>query len=46
VVADAELQGIIDAWPALPEPIKAGIVATVHSQRQARGDAKEPTGGR
>ena len=27
--ADPDLQAIIDAWPGLPEAIKAGILATV-----------------
>jgi hypothetical protein len=45
VVADAHLHAIIDAWPALPEPIRAGIVAMVLGTLQARGDAKELKGG-
>jgi len=28
---DADLQVLIDAWPALPEAIKAGIVAMVRA---------------
>ena len=28
---DPDLQAIIDAWPALPEAIKAGIVAMVQA---------------
>ena len=34
---DADLAALIDAWPALPEPVKAGIVAMV---RAAGGIAK------
>jgi len=33
VIADADLQAIIDAWPALPGPIKAGMVAMVKSAK-------------
>ena len=28
---DPELQAIIDVWPKLPEAIKAGILAMVHT---------------
>jgi hypothetical protein len=28
---DAELQAIIDAWPSLPDDVKAGIVAMVRA---------------
>jgi hypothetical protein len=29
VVADTDLAAVVDAWPALPEAIKAGILAMV-----------------
>jgi hypothetical protein len=29
VVADADLAAVVDAWPGLPEAIKAGILAMV-----------------
>ncbi|MFB3138561.1 MAG: hypothetical protein ACE10B_05025 [Phycisphaerales bacterium] len=28
---DPDLCSIIDAWPSLPKPVKAGIVAMVHA---------------
>ena len=28
---DADLQAVIDRWPELPEPIKAGIVAMIRA---------------
>jgi hypothetical protein len=28
---DADLQRVLDAWPTLPEPIKAGILAMIRS---------------
>ena len=31
---DPDLQAIIDAWPALPDAIKAGIVAMVTAARR------------
>jgi hypothetical protein len=31
MVADAELQAVIEAWPALPEPIRVGILAMVRA---------------
>lgn len=37
----ADLQELIDAWPDLPEPIKAAIVAMVDSVTQP---TKEPKG--
>ena len=30
---DADLQAIVDAWPTLPEAIKAGILAMVTAAR-------------
>jgi hypothetical protein len=32
-VLDPELRAIVDAWPALPEPIKAGILAMIRAGR-------------
>jgi hypothetical protein len=29
VVADADLAAVVDAWPELPEAIRAGILAMV-----------------
>jgi hypothetical protein len=29
VVADADLAAVVSAWPELPQPIKAGILAMV-----------------
>ena len=29
MIADEDLQALVAAWPALPEPIKAGILAMV-----------------
>jgi hypothetical protein len=31
IAGDPDLAAVIDAWPALPEPIKAGIMAMVQS---------------
>jgi hypothetical protein len=31
LLAPPDLQAIIDAWPSLPEPVKAGIVAMVRA---------------
>ena len=31
--ADADLRLIVDAWPALPEPIQAGILAMVKAAK-------------
>lgn len=31
---DANLQDVIEAWPTLPEAIRAGILAMVRSQRE------------
>ena len=31
--SDPDLQRIIDAWPTLPEAVKAGIVAMVNVAR-------------
>ena len=28
---DADLAAVINAWPCLPKPVKAGIVAMVHA---------------
>jgi hypothetical protein len=33
VVADRDLAAVVDAWPKLPEAIKAGIVAMVRAAR-------------
>jgi hypothetical protein len=29
-----DLQAIMDAWPSLPEPVKAGIIAMVKASKQ------------
>jgi hypothetical protein len=31
VSADADLQALVEAWPSLPDAIKAGIRAMVHA---------------
>jgi len=31
---DADLQSIVDAWPNLPEALKAGILAMVKAQSE------------
>jgi hypothetical protein len=31
VIADADLRSIVDAWPTLPDALKAGIVAMVRA---------------
>ncbi len=36
VQLDPDLQRVIDAWPALPEAIRAGIVALVNTATQSR----------
>jgi hypothetical protein len=36
-LADAELRAVVNAWPVLPEAIRAGILALV---RTARGTVK------
>ena len=36
VPADGDLRAVVDAWPGLPEAIKAGILAMV---RAAKGGA-------
>ena len=33
---DPELAAVVDAWPALPEPVKAGILAMVHGAHDCR----------
>ncbi|MCZ6736103.1 MAG: hypothetical protein O7C65_09965 [Planctomycetota bacterium] len=35
-LADPDLQHLIDAWPDLPEAIRAGIVAMVNAAIQSR----------
>jgi hypothetical protein len=32
-LADPDLAAVVDAWPALPEAIKAGILAIVKATR-------------
>jgi hypothetical protein len=34
---DPELTAVIAAWPALPEPIRAGILAMVRAAAKERG---------
>ncbi len=34
---EGELQRLIDAWPTLPEPVKAGILAMVEAARPDSG---------
>ena len=36
---DPDLAAIVDAWPTLPEPIKAGIVAMVKASGMAPFDS-------
>jgi hypothetical protein len=31
---DAELQRVLDAWPALPEALRAGILAMIDAARK------------
>ena len=39
---DPTLAGIINAWPTLPEAVKAGIVATVQAVTKAsQGDERD-----
>lgn len=33
MVADADLQAVIDAWPAMPAPIRAGILAMIRAAK-------------
>ncbi len=35
ILEDQELARLIDIWPDLPEPIKAGILAMVQAARQS-----------
>jgi hypothetical protein len=35
VVADPDLAAVVDAWPELPEAIKAGIVAMVKASARS-----------
>ena len=37
ILQDPELASVIDAWPILPEPIKAGILAMVQAARPKQG---------
>ena len=32
---DANLQAVVDAWPSLPDPVKAGILAMVTAAAKA-----------
>lgn len=35
ILQDSELASVIDAWPSLPEPVKAGILAMVQVAKQS-----------
>ena len=35
ILQDSELASVIDAWPSLPEPVKAGILAMVQAAKQS-----------
>ena len=35
ILEDPELARLIDTWPDLPEPVKAGILAMVQAARQS-----------
>src|SRR5947207_1259518 len=39
VTADPDLLVIVDAWPALPEPIRAGMLAMVKAAKPDSGGA-------
>jgi len=35
ILQDSELASVIDAWPRLPGPVKAGILAMVEAAKQS-----------
>ena len=34
IVLDAEMRLVLDAWPTLPEPLRAGILAMISAARK------------
>jgi len=44
-ITDPDLARVIDAWPHLPEPVKAGIVAMIQAARDATDGPETVEGG-